>query len=210
LMSTVESIEYGKFYHIYNRGINSCNLFRENSNYEYFLRLYDKHVSKVVDTFAWVLMKNHFHFLIRVKDEEVFLMLTKSDKHSDSKNPHQHFSNLFNAYTKAYNIRYKRHGSLFERSFKRKLVEDENYLSTLITYIHNNPVHHGIKKNMVEYPWSSLLNYNLGQTADMHLLLAIDCFQKDIKLNTSDLSKKEVLEIDEWLGLTNKPVRSKT
>jgi hypothetical protein len=60
-------LEYGNFYHIYNRGINGCNLFRDNENYEHFLYLYDKYVGKVADTFAWVLMKNHFHFLIRIK-----------------------------------------------------------------------------------------------------------------------------------------------
>lgn len=47
-------LEYGKFYHIYNRGINGCNLFRDNENYEHFLYLYDKHISPVAETFAWV------------------------------------------------------------------------------------------------------------------------------------------------------------
>jgi len=60
-------IEYGKFYHIYNRGINGCNLFHDVENYEHFLYLYDKHVGPVVNTFAWVLMRNHFHFLVRIK-----------------------------------------------------------------------------------------------------------------------------------------------
>src|SRR5665647_2602928 len=40
-MQQIEPLKYGKFYHIYNRGINSCDLFHENTNYEYFLTLYD-------------------------------------------------------------------------------------------------------------------------------------------------------------------------
>lgn len=68
-MKTI-SLEYGKFYHIYNRGINGCNFFNENENYDYFLHLYDKYVSKVAKTFAWVLMRNHFHFLVRIKSVE--------------------------------------------------------------------------------------------------------------------------------------------
>ena len=61
---------FGSYYHIYNRGINSCNLFGETANYEYFLTLYDHYISPIADTFAWVLMPNHFHVLIRIKNED--------------------------------------------------------------------------------------------------------------------------------------------
>ena len=44
-MQYPELLAHGKFYHIYNRGINSCDLFREQANYDYFLELYDKHIS---------------------------------------------------------------------------------------------------------------------------------------------------------------------
>lgn len=69
-------LEPGNFYHIYNRGINSCNLFREPTNYEHFLELYDKYISPVADTFAWVLMPNHFHLLVRVKEDVVYNIQT--------------------------------------------------------------------------------------------------------------------------------------
>jgi len=68
-MREIEKIDYGKFYHIYNCGVNGENIFLDNDNYEYFLRLYDKNVTAVADTFAWCLMKNHFHFLVRIKEE---------------------------------------------------------------------------------------------------------------------------------------------
>lgn len=68
-MQQTEPLTYGNYYHIYNRGIDSCNLFRETDNYEYFLSLFDKYISPVADTFAWVLMPNHFHFLVRLKQE---------------------------------------------------------------------------------------------------------------------------------------------
>jgi len=68
-MQQIEPLNYGKFYHIYNKGVNSCNLFFEPTNYEYFLELYDKHITPVADTYAWVLMKNHFHLLVRIKEE---------------------------------------------------------------------------------------------------------------------------------------------
>ena len=141
-MQAISTLEFGKYYHIYNRGINSCDLFTEEDNYSYFLSLYDKFINPIADTFAWVLMPNHFHLLIRIKEANE-IDLTGFQNLSGLKPPHQYFSNLFNAYTKAINKRNKRHGSLFERPFKRKLIKDEDYLKQLVLYIHNNPVHHG-------------------------------------------------------------------
>lgn len=71
-MQFIEPLICGNFYHIYNRGIDSCDLFRDNDNYEYFLGLYDKFISPVADTYAWVLMRNHFHFLVRIKENVVY------------------------------------------------------------------------------------------------------------------------------------------
>jgi len=68
-MQQIEPLNYGKFYHIYNKGVNSCDLFFEPTNYEHFLKLYDTYISPVADTYAWVLMKNHFHLLVRIKEE---------------------------------------------------------------------------------------------------------------------------------------------
>ncbi|MDP3432704.1 MAG: hypothetical protein Q8T04_07050 [Bacteroidota bacterium] len=87
---------------------------------------------------------NHFHLLVRIKDQvEVVatLNLTGFENLSGLKPLHQHFSNLFNAYTKAYNIRLGTRGALFERPFKRKRIDNDHYLKRVILYIHNNPVH---------------------------------------------------------------------
>lgn len=161
-MQKIEPLLYDNYYHIFNRGINSCNLFQKPENYDYFLSLYDQYISQIADTFAWVLMPNHFHFLVRIKGENEIAVssssnLTGSENPLDLKPPHQYFSNLFNAYTKAINKRYLRHGTLFERPFKRKLIDDEYYLKQVILYIHSNPVHHGFCEHPMDYPWSSYL-----------------------------------------------------
>jgi REP element-mobilizing transposase RayT len=147
-MQTIQPLENGKYYHIYNRGINSNILFKEKGNYEHFLKLYDLHIEPMAETYAWCLMQNHFHLLIRIKEVEEIETEIKIQ-------PSQSFSNLFNAYTKAFNKKYNRHGALFERPFKRKIVENENYFLNLITYIHNNPVHHDICEHALNYPWCS-------------------------------------------------------
>lgn len=153
------------FYHIYNRGINGCELFRKETNYLHFLKLYEKHIVPVASTFAWVLMGNHFHVLVKIKSEtqisETFsnLQMIENTEHykvlSIHKRINQQFSNLFNAYTKAFNKMYRRTGSLFETRFKRNEIDNHAYLMQTVVYIHNNPVHHAFCKRAIDYPWIS-------------------------------------------------------
>jgi REP element-mobilizing transposase RayT len=194
-------LTHGQYYHIYNRGINSCNLFYEDDNYEYLMHLYDKYISNVAETFAWVLMPNHFHFVVRIKDEPE---MTDTDNDPASLNPlHQHFSNLFNAYTKAFNKRFNRHGSLFERPFKRKLVEDSQYLRNLIVYVHNNPVHHGFCSHTIEYPWSSYITCISQKQTKLKRDEVVRWFDNVEGFISSHNQDTKYSEIDNWLGLNS-------
>jgi REP element-mobilizing transposase RayT len=67
----------------------------------------------------------------------------------------QQFSNLFNAYTKAFNKMYNRRGSLFIPNFKREEITSNEYFTSAICYIHRNPVHHGFVKTFTDWRWSS-------------------------------------------------------
>jgi putative transposase len=158
-MQKFEPLNFGKSYHIYNKGINGEEIFLHSEHYEKFLRLYEKHIDAIADTFAWCLMKNHFHFLIRIKEKELLNPLPerteKSSKNPDSEFLSRQFSNMFNAYSQSFNTRTKRTGGLFQTPFKRKLITTENYFTTLIYYIHNNPVKHGFCERIQDYPWSS-------------------------------------------------------
>jgi putative transposase len=151
-------LENGKYYHIYNRGNNGIDLFYEIENYKHFLRLYEKYIDPVAETYAWCLMKNHFHILVYIKETEE-IDSTKLEYSSTDKpkivSASKQFSNLFNAYTLAMNKRYNRTGSLFEKNFRRKVVNSETYFQKLVFYIHNNPVHHKFAENIIEYPWTS-------------------------------------------------------
>lgn len=144
----IQALERGKYYHIYNRGINSDILFKEITNFEFFLHLFKIHIEPIAEVFAWCLMKNHFHFIVRLKEIEEIRSVKIIE-------PSQSFSNLFNAYTKSFNKKYKRTGALFERPFKRILIDNQFYLNNAIVYVHNNPVHHLICEHPIEYPWSS-------------------------------------------------------
>lgn len=163
-----EPILHGQYYHLYNRGIDGCNVFREEANYSHFLRLYLKHVDPVADTFAYVLMKNHFHLLVRIKDPAE-TGLSGMDDASDSegaaveKPPYRYLADMFNAYSKGFNKRYGRTGSLFQKNIRRKCITSESYLRQVVLYIHNNPVHHGFCSCPEDYAWSSYA-IHLSQT----------------------------------------------
>lgn len=151
-------LEKGNYYHIYNRGNNGIDVFFDNESYYHFLKLYDKYISPIAKTYAWCLLKNHFHILVYIKlDSEIdYSKLEYSTVDKPKRlDPSKQFGHLFNAYTQAINKKFNRTGALFEKPFERKQITSERYLQNVIYYIHNNPVQHGFVKQMSLYPWSS-------------------------------------------------------
>ena len=69
-MTSPSPLKSGVYYHIFNRGTNRENVFIEERNYRYFLQLYLKYIEAVAETFAFCLLKNHFHLLVRMKEVE--------------------------------------------------------------------------------------------------------------------------------------------
>lgn len=66
-------LESDKYYHIYNHANGFENVFRCNENYLFFIQKYRFHLLPFIDTYAYCLMPNHFHLLIRVKSREEML-----------------------------------------------------------------------------------------------------------------------------------------
>lgn len=187
-MSTTVQLAQGCFFHIYNRGINSSQVFFSNENYTYFLRLYAKYMFDVFDTYAYCLLGNHYHFLIRVKTNSERLVILKRDfefglitreqyqEKSILKPAYHHFNVMQIAYTKAINKQFKRTGGLMERPFKRKPVEDSVYFLNLIAYIHQNPQKHGIVDNFEDWPWSSYGAYLKDSDTRLQKEIVFDWF----------------------------------
>lgn len=168
-------LEEGKYYHIYNRGINGTNLFYEERNYTYFLTKYAHYLGDILDTYAYCLMKNHFHLLVSVKPNltnsthltgfenlsgvsKNMLDLSTSPQtglHSPDRIVSKKFSDFFNSYSKSINVAQNRTGGLFETPFRRILVDNDAYFSQLIWYIHFNPQKHGFVKDYREYSHTS-------------------------------------------------------
>jgi REP element-mobilizing transposase RayT len=147
-----EKFEPGFIYHVFNRGNNLENIFKEVKNYYFFLSLLEKHVLPIADIYAYCLLRNHFHLVLRIKDSELL-----PDKFKLK--PFLAFSHMFNSYTKAINKAYNRKGSLFQEHLHRIKIEDEKYLIQLIIYVHLNPIKHKFTHDFKSYPYSSYLSY---------------------------------------------------
>jgi putative transposase len=157
------------FYHLYNHANGSENLFREEKNYPFFLEKARKYLTPYMNVYAYSLMPNHFHLLIRIKEEkQLYHLLSKSNgfKKMSETNQIQYMynkiskslSNLFSSYTQSYNRTYQRRGSLFMPNFKTNDIEDDLAFYAIIHYIHANPVHHGFVKDIRDWKHSSFLS----------------------------------------------------
>ena len=153
------------FYHIYNRGINSGKIFSTHGNYLFFLSKFATFLSPFCEVYAYCLMPNHFHFLIKVKsEEEIAAFLSKEQNrgvktfqekglHSYDSIVSKQIGKFIISYSQAYNKSRNRHGALLESPFKRKRIDSEGYLRNLIVYIHLNPV--GFNVDFSTYQYSS-------------------------------------------------------
>lgn len=146
-MTSPPPLQHGAYYHIYNRGNNRENIFFEPGNYQHFLHLYAKYVEPIADTYAYCLLPNHFHLLVRIKTAQPQTLRVLR--------PSQQFGNLFNAYAKAINQSRHRTGSLFQNPFGRKSVDSDTYCLWLVTYIHQNPEKHGLVRDFRAWHYSS-------------------------------------------------------
>ncbi len=182
-------LQPGKSYHIFNHANGFEDIFRNDGNYWFFLDKYRKHVSPIAETYAYCLMPNHFHLVVRIRKREVIeeIVRNKSNRScfkpdNSSKVPNfgkvksiddnviekflsKQFANLFSAYTQAFNKVSLRHGSLFIKNFKRELITCKTHFIRSVVYVHRNPVHHGFCQAYDDWPYSSY--YGILNNDDM-------------------------------------------
>jgi len=135
-------LDQHQYYHLYNRTNNRELLFKSEENYRYFKEKYHRYFRNCFKTVAYCLMPTHFHFLINV---------LSLDQLTIKKN----LAALLSGYTKSINIRFQRHGSLFQPRTKARRVQDDEHLITVIKYMHQNPVRAGLVNKLEEWPYSS-------------------------------------------------------
>jgi putative transposase len=132
----------GLLQHVMARGIQRCRIFRDEQDYRDFLtRLENMLNATRIHCYAWALLPNHFHLLLRSED----VHLSRAMR------------GLMTGYAVTFNRRHRRNGHLFQNRYKSVICEDEPYLLELVRYIHLNPLRAGLVGNVSEldgYPWS--------------------------------------------------------
>jgi REP element-mobilizing transposase RayT len=138
-------VEYpGALYHVLSRGNGGQEIFLDDEDRHLFFNLLAELSERFnVEIYAFVLMGNHYHLLLKTIDANLSKAM-------------QWFGTT---YTRKYNLKNKTSGHLFQGRFKSIVVENDAYLLMLSCYIHRNPLRAGIVERIADYPWSSYLNY---------------------------------------------------
>jgi len=140
----------GAVHHIIARGIERGSIFRDDHDRENFIERFGKLVQETrTQCFAWALIPNHFHLLLKTGDAPISTIMSR----------------LLTGYAISYNRRYHRSGHLFQNRYKSILCQQDLYFKELIRYIHLNPLRAGLVQNMAEldrYPFAGH-SYVLGK-----------------------------------------------
>jgi putative transposase len=135
-----------KYYHVFNKANNGEHIFRDKADYQFFLRKLGELVTPTFDIFAFCLLPNHFHLLIKPKPIR---------QGSGGESVTEGFRMFFQTYVQYYNAKYRRKGSLFFKSFRRLEITEDIQLKYLVFYIHYNPQKHGVTNDFQTYRYSS-------------------------------------------------------
>ena len=208
-----------EYYHVFNRGVARQPTFTTKYDYqralstlEYYRFLHpplkfskfktlsqeernklldNRSADKLVDIVSYVLMPNHFHFLLKqITDNGIS----------------KYLSQFTNSYTRYFNTKHNRPGPVFQGVFKAVYVETEEQLLHLSRYIHLNPYVSNVvsKTELLAYPWSSLQSYIAEQSFFVDPSSVLHRFKKlnsyrDFVLNHGDYARE--LEIVKHLTI---------
>jgi REP element-mobilizing transposase RayT len=195
-----------EFYHIYNRSVDGKAMFKSDDNCRFFLNRYDYYLSCVLDTYAYCLLGNHFHLLVKIKDFEAlaaFMELsgkTKTENEFDTHTIVSHqFQKFFQSYAMAFNKQHGRTGTLFQTPFKRALVDSDKYFTQLVYYIHANPQLHGLIDDFKEWKWSSYNGLTSNKLTKLKKQEVLDWFDNVKGYNEYHSSNQKVIYNEKYI-----------
>ena len=153
----------GALHHVMGRGIEQTNLFRTDADRGDFVdRLAQLCLEGSLVVYAWSLLSNHFHLLVRTGRQPISRSMKK----------------LLTGYVVNFNLRHKRSGHLFQNRYKSIICEEDPYLLELARYVHMNPVRAGMVRDVEQlrdYRWSghsAIMGRVKQQWQDVNTILA--------------------------------------
>lgn len=169
-------------YHIILRGINRQSIFEDDEDR---LKLIDdlikyKEISHC-RIFAYCLMDNHVHLLLKETQEPISMMIQR----------------VSSSYVIWYNRKHERCGHLFQERYKSETVDTDSYFLTVLRYIHQNPIKEKLASNVAAYQWSSYNEY-IGRAQVIDKEYALTMF--------SDKPNEAIERFEQFMGETNSDV----
>jgi len=179
-------------YHIMLRGINRQQIFEDEEDNLHFLETLKKYKEQCgYEIYAYCLMGNHLHILLKEGKEELTLILKR----------------IASSYVYWYNWKYHRTGHLFQDRFKSEPVEDDSYFFTVLRYIHQNPVKAGLSKEIKDYKFSSYNEYLSNQElVNVDFVFSMVSKEQFLEFNNEENSDS-CLEIEYSFRLTDEEAK---
>ena len=132
----------GVLHHVMGRGIERSDIFlSDEDRTDFITRLATLAQQGDLDVYAWALLSNHFHLLIKTGKRPLSSSMRK----------------ILTGYVVNFNRRHRRHGHLFQNRYKSIVCQEDTYLKELVRYIHLNLLRAGIVadlKELSQNPWS--------------------------------------------------------
>lgn len=182
------------------RGVNRQNIFVEDDDYSKYIDTLEKYQNEIgFELYAYCLMGNHLHLLIKEGNEEIGNTMKR----------------IGVSYAYWYNWQYNRSGHLFQGRFKSEPVEGDTYFLTVLRYIHQNPIKAGLTSDLEKYKWSSYKEYTKHSSRIVNTNFALQMFSSNKIEALAEFSKfhKEVTNVqcldvdDEKRTLSDREVR---
>ena len=168
----MEKLQPNSSYHIFNHANGFENIFTEDENYRFFIEKYQQYILPIAETYAYCLLPNHFHLVVRIRRREVLEEVFRNFKSTNFSKVQnfgkvevtdnmieyyisKQFANLFSCYTQSFNKVNKRRGSLFLKNFRREPIENKAYFLNAVIYTHRNPVHHAFCDRYTDWSYTS-------------------------------------------------------
>jgi REP element-mobilizing transposase RayT len=131
-------------YHIMWRGTGGQDIFHDDEDRIKYLDTVLKYKKRVnMTVYGWCLMSNHVHLLLREGNEDLSVTMKR----------------IGISFASYYNWKYSIRGHLFQDRFRSENVETDQYLRTVVRYIHQNPLKAGIVDQIDRWKWSSCRGY---------------------------------------------------
>lgn len=172
----------GEFFHVCHKGNYGQPIFSDDYDYIYYLKLLEKYKYMYgLDVFAYCLMSNHVHLVVRpTQDDSMVMAIGRT---------HQRYAVYFNK-------KIKRQGHLWQERFYSCLLQGNHFIAA-VRYTERNPVRAGIVKYPWDYTWSSArehigIKYNIISLKDLFEFTDISNWRNFIEVEENQRQLEDI------------------